>query len=86
MNETQASRSIEISIHRSLCKGIDGCGLCMHVCPADVYVRSDDMTSRGVHTPVAAHPDRCSGCKRCVIFCPDFAIVVETGNSKSDES
>lgn len=70
-------KGIEIFVDDSLCKGVDGCGLCIHVCPKRVYERSDRMTPKGIKPPVPVHPDNCTGCMRCMIYCPDLAIVVE---------
>jgi len=71
-------KKITIFVDRDLCKGVDGCGLCMHVCPGDVYEKSDSLTDRGICPPYPSHPDRCTGCMLCMMYCPDFAIVVET--------
>lgn len=48
-----------------LCKR---CGICVAVCPADVYVAGRD----GV--PMIAHPNLCIWCGRCETYCPDYAI------------
>jgi 2-oxoglutarate ferredoxin oxidoreductase subunit delta len=29
---------------------------------------------KGYHTPDIVHPEQCSGCDLCGMFCPDFAI------------
>ena len=72
-NESQ----ISILIDHVLCKGTEGCGLCIHVCPRDVYRRSDTLTERGVRPPVPVNADACNACGICMMYCPDFAIVVE---------
>ena len=68
---------IEIFVDDSLCKGVDGCGLCIHVCPRKVYARSGQLTPKGIRPPDLKQPDACTGCMRCMIYCPDLAIVVE---------
>jgi len=73
----EKERIIEIFVDESLCKGTDGCGLYIHVCPKDVYVRSKRLTPRGVRPPEPARADDCTGCSLCMIYCPDLAIVVE---------
>lgn len=54
-----------ITINRKWCKG---CGICIAVCPADVYQADRDGK------PVIAQPDVCIWCERCETYCPDFAI------------
>ncbi|HEY3367352.1 MAG TPA: 4Fe-4S binding protein [Symbiobacteriaceae bacterium] len=55
----------EIAINRKWCKG---CGICIAVCPQDVYTADRDGK------PVIAQPDLCIWCERCDMYCPDFAI------------
>ncbi len=66
-----------ISVNENFCKGVDGCGLCMHVCLKNVYEKSDSLTKWGVNAPESVHLEQCNGCKLCMIYCPDMAIVVE---------
>jgi 2-oxoglutarate ferredoxin oxidoreductase subunit delta len=54
-----------IEVYKSWCKR---CGICVAVCPADVYVAGRD----GV--PMIAHPTLCIWCGRCETYCPDYAI------------
>jgi 2-oxoglutarate ferredoxin oxidoreductase subunit delta len=68
---------IELHVDEALCKGVDGCGLCMHICPKKVYDRSARLTAKGIRPPEPARPDDCTGCMLCMIYCPDLAIVVE---------
>lgn len=62
---TQGNREIEI--FPAWCKR---CGICAAFCPKGVFER--DAEGR----PVAAHPERCIGCRQCEQRCPDFAIQV----------
>lgn len=71
-------QAVKIIIDHNLCKGTDGCGLCMHVCPRDVYDKGE-MTDRGIRPPRPARPDQCTACQLCVMYCPDFAIIVDAG-------
>ena len=48
-----------------------GCGLCIALCPGDVFVTGQDGR------PLAAYLERCSACLWCVEHCPDFAIRIE---------
>lgn len=61
----QADDVPEIQVNRVWCKG---CGICIQVCPADVY--QADSTGK----PVLAQPEQCIWCERCELYCPDFAI------------
>ncbi len=63
-------------MNENLCKGADGCGLCIHVCPKDVYVRAEELTMRGIRPPIPVNASECNGCENCMIYCPDMAIVV----------
>ncbi|MFC1651409.1 ferredoxin family protein [Candidatus Latescibacterota bacterium] len=66
-----------IFVDEHLCKGVDGCGLCMHVCPKKVYEKSASLTKWGVKAPEPVRLENCNGCNLCMIYCPDMAIVVE---------
>jgi 2-oxoglutarate ferredoxin oxidoreductase subunit delta len=72
-----------IYIQESRCKGVDGCGLCIHVCPKNVYEKSGRLTDRGVYPPAAVDIERCTACKLCMMYCPDLAIVIEPDGSSS---
>jgi 2-oxoglutarate ferredoxin oxidoreductase subunit delta len=67
----------KITIFQQLCKGVNDCGICTFVCPKGLYCASEGMNESG-YIPTA-HKDetKCVGCLSCMIFCPDFAIVVE---------
>ncbi len=66
-----------ISVNEELCKGVNGCGLCIHVCPKNVFVKADHLTSKGVPPPEPVKVEMCTGCELCVLYCPDLAIVIE---------
>ncbi|HYF93805.1 MAG TPA: 4Fe-4S binding protein [Symbiobacteriaceae bacterium] len=55
----------EIRVNLNWCKG---CGICIQMCPRDVYVPDRDGK------PIIAEPEICIWCERCEIYCPDFAI------------
>jgi len=67
---------VEIYVNENLCKGVDGCGLCIHFCPKGVYVMAEELTMRGIRPPIAVHMDACNACENCVLYCPDMAIVI----------
>lgn len=78
---TGSDRTVKhtITIDQDLCKGTDGCGLCIHVCPRKVYEPSDDLNRKGLRNPVPVRLEDCTACMLCMIYCPDLAIVVEKG-------
>lgn len=62
-----------VQVDAALCKD---CGYCMQVCGLDVFTRSDDFNASGYRPYLAARPENCVGCLRCIYICPDFAISV----------
>ena len=62
----------KISIDKDLCKN---CLICVDVCPRKVYV-TKDMIEEGRKVPFPENADKCSCCRVCELFCPDFAITV----------
>ena len=67
----------EITIFRNTCKGVEDCGICIFVCPKDVYEPSGEMNELGYIPPCVAREEDCIACLTCMISCPDMAIVVE---------
>jgi 2-oxoglutarate ferredoxin oxidoreductase subunit delta len=45
------------------CKGIDDCGICLFVCPADVFVSSEALNDLGYMPPRVGDESRCVGCE-----------------------
>lgn len=70
-------RSVLIFVNADLCKGADGCGICVGLCPEDVFGIADRLTVRGIRPPVVHQIDACTNCGNCMLYCPDMAIVVE---------
>ncbi len=64
-----AKGSVQIVVER--CKA---CGFCVEFCPTHVLALSSAFNAKGYHTPYMVHPDKCSGCDLCGMYCPDFAI------------
>jgi 2-oxoglutarate ferredoxin oxidoreductase subunit delta len=60
-----------VSIIVERCKA---CGFCVEFCPTKVLALSSAFNSKGYHPPHVVHPDKCSGCDLCGMYCPDFAI------------
>jgi Pyruvate/2-oxoacid:ferredoxin oxidoreductase delta subunit len=48
---------------------------------------SSAFNSKGYHPPHVVHPEKCSGCDLCGMYCPDFAIYgTKAAESKIPES
>ncbi|MDP6037171.1 MAG: 4Fe-4S dicluster domain-containing protein [Candidatus Latescibacteria bacterium] len=67
----------KVWIDAFLCKGIEGCNLCVHICPENVIGASADLSIKGVHTAVVQQLDLCTGCDLCMLHCPELAVAVE---------
>jgi len=70
------AKPVIISIDENLCKGADGCGICLALCPKDVFKIAERLTARGIRLPVVDKIAVCTKCDNCVIYCPDMAVVV----------
>ncbi|MEF8835003.1 MAG: 4Fe-4S binding protein [Candidatus Thermoplasmatota archaeon] len=68
------SKDVDIEIDRELCTG---CGICIKFCPKDVLAESEDLNQYGNYFPEVVAKDECIVCRRCELYCPDFAIEVE---------
>jgi 2-oxoglutarate ferredoxin oxidoreductase subunit delta len=71
-----------ITIFRNACKGVEDCGICIFVCPQEVYEPSDQMNERGFVPPRVIDEEKCIRCLTCMVSCPDMAIVVEKKKAK----
>lgn len=58
-------------VDQTLCKG---CGICIRACPTGVLLFRETVMSKWGVEVVAESPEHCTGCRRCEIHCPDFAI------------
>jgi 2-oxoglutarate ferredoxin oxidoreductase subunit delta len=67
----------KITVFRQACKGVDGCGICIFVCPNDLFCASEEINEAGYLPPRIKGESECKGCMNCMIYCPDFAIVME---------
>lgn len=71
MSETAANRVSkdqdvpDIRVNLNWCKG---CGICIEMCPMDVY--KADKNGK----PIIVQPEICIWCELCEMYCPDFAI------------
>ena len=62
-----------VQIDKDACKG---CGICIAMCPMQILEFSDDLNNRGVRYPKVTMEEKCTKCANCMIYCPDFAVVV----------
>ncbi|MCL6610214.1 MAG: FAD-dependent oxidoreductase [Peptococcaceae bacterium] len=67
-------RHYRVEVSFSICKE---CGYCKEVCTLDVFRVSGSFNPLGHKPMVAANTERCVGCLRCLMVCPDFAIKIE---------
>ncbi|MFW6305492.1 MAG: 4Fe-4S dicluster domain-containing protein [Candidatus Saliniplasma sp.] len=70
---------LKIRFDRELCTG---CGICIRFCPKDVLGESDELNQYGNHYPKVKNLQACIKCRRCELYCPDFAIFVENEEEK----
>jgi 2-oxoglutarate ferredoxin oxidoreductase subunit delta len=80
-----ARRAAQVWIDPRLCKGTEGCGICVELCKAQVLGPAADLSPRGVHVAAVLQPERCTGCRQCMLFCPDLAAVVESEGEAVDD-
>ncbi len=72
-----------VTVFRQSCKGVDDCGICIFVCPKQLYRASEQMNDAGYIPTEHKDETKCVGCLNCMIYCPDFAIVVERDGDES---
>ncbi|HIE28158.1 TPA: ferredoxin [Candidatus Poribacteria bacterium] len=72
-----------IHIDETLCKGTEGCKLCISFCPREVLGVSETLTARAVHPADVINEEDCTACQLCMLYCPDLAITVQ--NREEDE-
>ena len=65
-----------LRIYQELCKGVEGCGICLSVCRHEVFKPALMLNRKGYRPPEIAEPQACTSCEDCMIFCPDLAIAV----------
>ena len=70
-------RRHRVHIDPRLCKGTEGCGICVDLCRAKVLQAAPALSPRGVHPAMVAAAEACTGCDLCMLYCPDLAVAVE---------
>ena len=76
----------KVIIFSQSCKGVDDCGICAHVCPKELFAACKEMNESGYYPPEIADPEECTGCRNCMIYCPDYAIVVEVEDQQTENA
>ncbi len=66
----------QLRIYQELCKGVEGCGICIFTCQKEVFKPSEALNQKGYRPPVVVNQVACTSCENCMIFCPDLAIAV----------
>jgi 2-oxoglutarate ferredoxin oxidoreductase subunit delta len=62
-----------------------GCGFCIEFCPRDLLLISTHPNSKGYFPPEVHDDLDCINCGLCELLCPDFAIFVEDGKTRSPD-
>lgn len=73
-----------ITVLAESCKGVEDCGLCMEVCPEELFMPATQSNTRGYLPASVADAAACTACEACMRICPDFAVIV-TKDKKSKE-
>lgn len=70
----KTGKKIDIYIDEALCKG---CDICIELCGENVFIKCEQINSRGYYIPVPAAMDKCTGCMICELICPELAVIIE---------
>lgn len=71
VTKARKTKQVRIDLNAAWCKG---CGICIEMCPADVFTAEE-----GTGKAIVAFPERCTACGMCELYCPDYAISLEMG-------
>lgn len=66
-------RDFKVEVNSLACKE---CGYCREVCGPGIFEPSGSFNQAGYKPMSAARSERCVGCLKCLMICPDFAITV----------
>ncbi|MHA1232991.1 MAG: 4Fe-4S dicluster domain-containing protein [Candidatus Helarchaeota archaeon] len=66
-----------ILIEDNLCKGVEGCGYCIEICPKRIFERSEKFNERGYLVAKITDYSKCIKCKMCELICPEMAISIK---------
>jgi 2-oxoglutarate ferredoxin oxidoreductase subunit delta len=73
----------KVRIYKELCKGVEGCGICLSICRQELFKPSPQLNRKGYRPPEVAESESCTSCENCMISCPDLAIVVVKNRKRS---
>jgi 2-oxoglutarate ferredoxin oxidoreductase subunit delta len=76
MGKPAQNHEDKVRIFQELCKGIEECGICIHVCPKKLFKPAMTLNHKGCRPPEIAGQESCTSCGNCMIFCPDMALAV----------
>lgn len=68
-------RDYQVEVNSPVCKE---CGYCREVCGPGVFSSGETFNSSGYKPMAVSNTEKCVGCLRCLMVCPDFAIAVQT--------
>jgi 2-oxoglutarate ferredoxin oxidoreductase subunit delta len=74
MLKTDPKNRFGIEINREWCKA---CFICIRACRKKVLEKGSEPSGHGYVPPVAAHAEKCVGCRICELMCPDIAIRIQ---------
>ncbi len=69
-----------IEVNTEWCKA---CYICVEMCPRKVLEVDYSRFVRGLHPVIPAHPEKCTVCRLCELWCPDIAIAVYEGEGNA---
>jgi len=65
---------MKIKIDEMYCQG---CGICINVCPRNIFQISNNRSKRGYLMPEVVSEENCIECGLCERLCPDMCIDIE---------
>jgi len=68
-------RDFKVEVNFDGCKE---CGYCQEVCSLGIYQNSSSYNAQGYQPMQAINTEKCVGCLRCLMICPDFAINIDS--------
>ena len=74
--ETRGERQEEATASRSTTASAPAAATASSTARMHVLEKDTKLNKRGIYAPVAADPDKCTGCNLCEMYCGNFAIGV----------
>ena len=63
----------KVIFNEMFCKS---CGLCIHVCPANVIFLAEHINANGYRPATVVDQEHCISCAKCGQVCPDSVITI----------